>query len=173
LRFVITGEWDRNYLLRLILFFFLIFVALLWITNWVLYFEKMGLTPSSVSSYYLGDPEADFGQPPRPVGALAGVSHMHLFSFGVLVMTLTHLLLFLPVSNRLKGSLILITFVSALLNEGSSWLVRFVHPAFSWLKIASFLALQVTLLLLVIALLIGVLRPNRNAYADSQVRPRL
>ena len=166
MRFVITGEWDRNHLLRLILFFFLVFVALFWITNWVLYFEKMGLTAASVVSYYRGDPELEFGQPPRPLGALAGVSHAHLFGFGVLVMTLTHLLLFLPVSSRLKGSLTLVTFISALLSEGSSWLVRFVHPGFAWLKVASFLVLQLSLLCLLVVLVVGVLRPTRNAYAD-------
>ncbi|MCK5620509.1 MAG: hypothetical protein KAJ17_13970, partial [Candidatus Krumholzibacteria bacterium] len=71
MRFVVTGEWSHNHLLRLILFFFLIYILLFWITNWVLYFQKMNLNPASVVSYYRGDPQAEFGQPPRPLGALA------------------------------------------------------------------------------------------------------
>jgi hypothetical protein len=47
-------------------------------------------------------------------------------------------------------------------------LIRFVSPGFAWLKIASFLVLQAALRGLVIALMIGVMRPGRNAYRDSE-----
>jgi hypothetical protein len=150
----------------LILFFFLVYVLFFWVTNWVIYFQKMSLDPASVVSYYRGDADMEFGRPPRPLGALAETSHFHLFAMGMLVMTLTHLVLFLPVSFRVKGTLTLITFLSALLTEGSSWLVRYVHPAFAWLKIAGFLVLQASLLGLVAALLAGVVRPGRNGFAD-------
>ncbi|UCH84063.1 MAG: hypothetical protein JSW50_16815 [Candidatus Latescibacterota bacterium] len=171
MRYVISGEWNRNQLLRLILFFFLVYMLLFWITNWILYFQKMSLDPNSVVTYFRGDPAAEFGQPPRPLGAIAEVSHFHLFAMGMLVMTLTHLLLFLPVSFRVKGSLTLITFLAALLNQGSNWLVRFVHPDFAWLKVLSFLTLQIALFGLLIALIAGVLRPRRNTYADHDRRP--
>jgi hypothetical protein len=171
-RFVISGEWDRNQLLRLILFFFLVYILLFWITNWILYFQKMSLDPTSVVTYFRGDPATEFGQPPRPLGALTEVSHFHLFAMGMLVMTLTHLLLFLPVPFRVKGSLTLLTFLAALLNEGCNWLVRFVHPGFAWLKIFSFLILQIALFGLLMALMMGVLRPRRNAYADHDSQSR-
>ena len=167
MRFVVTGEWDRNTMLRIILMFFLVFVALFWVSNWAVFLTKMDLTPSSVAEYYRGDPDAEFGQPPRPWAALAEQSHFHLFAMGILVMTLTHLLLFLPTSTRIKGALVVTTFVAALLSEGSSWLVRAVHADFAWLKIASFLVLQAALLGLVVALLVGVARPGRNAYRDT------
>jgi hypothetical protein len=172
LRFVVTGEWNRNQLLRLILFFFLVYILLFWITNWILYFQKMSLDPASVVTYFRGDPTTEFGHPPRPLAALAEVSHFHLFAMGVLVMTLTHLVLFLPVSFRIKGSLTLLTFLSALTNEGSNWLVSGIHPGFAWLKVASFLVLQISLFGLLIALMVGVLRPMRNGYADHDTPPR-
>jgi len=171
-RFTVTGEWSRNDLLRLILLLFLVYVILFWITNWILYFQKMTLDPASVVTYYRGDPEAEFGRPPRPLGAIAEVAHFHLFAMGLLVMTLTHLLLFLPVSTRLKGTLVAVAFGSALLDEGSGWLVRWVHPAFAWTKVAGFLLLQAALLGLTGALFVGVLRPGRNAYADGERRGR-
>ena len=90
----------------------------------------------------------------------------------MLVMTLTHLVLFLPVSFRIKGGLTLLTFLSALTNEGSNWLVRFVHPDFAWLKVASFLVLQISLFGLLAALMVGVLRPGRNGYAEHDASPR-
>jgi hypothetical protein len=168
-RFVVTGEWNRNAMLRMVLFLFLIYVLLFWVTNWAVWLTKMDLTPGSVAAYYRGDPEAEFGQPPRPVGALAEQSHFHFFAMGILVMTLSHLLLFMPTSLRIKATMIGLTFGSAILMEICSWLIRFVHPGFAWLKIASFFILQASLLGLVIALLIGVLRPGRNAYKDSEM----
>ena len=61
-----------------------------------------------------------------------------------------------------------ITFGSALLVEACSWLIRFVSPGFAWVKIGSFYVLQAALLGLVIALMIGVARPGRNAYKDGE-----
>ena len=170
MRFVVTGEWRRHHLLRLILFFFLVYMLLFWVTNWILYFQSMSLDPESVIEHFRGNADMEFGRPPRPLGAIAESSHFHLFAMGMLVMTLTHLVLFLTVSFRVKGSLTFVTFLSALFTEGSNWLVRYVHPAFAWLKIASFLVLQIALLGLLIALLVGVIRPGRNAYSESNGR---
>ncbi|RMG34104.1 MAG: hypothetical protein D6732_10870, partial [Methanobacteriota archaeon] len=36
-------------------------------------------------------------------------------------------------------------FASALLGEASGWLVRFVHPLFAWLKMASFITLELSM----------------------------
>ncbi len=168
MRFVVTGEWNRNALLRVILLLFLVYVALFWITDWVLWFQKMNLSPESISAYYLGDSTSEFGRPPRPLGAIAEVSHFHLFAMGMLVMTLTHLLLFLPISIPWKVGLVCTTFFSALLNEGSIWLIRYLHPGFAWVKLGAFLLLQLALLGILIALVVGVARPGRNAYTDSQ-----
>jgi hypothetical protein len=170
LRFVVTGEWNRNTMLRMVLSFFLVYVLLFWVTNWAVWLTKMDLTPDSVAAYYRGDPEQDFGQPPRPVAALSEQSHFHMFAMGILVMTLTHLLLFLPTGVRLKAAMIGLTFGSALVVEACSWLIRFVHPGFAWLKIGSFLVLQASLLGLVVALLFGVANPGRNAYRDGELR---
>lgn len=170
MRFVVTGEWDRNTMLRIILLFFLVFVALFWVSNWAVMITKMGLTPASIAEYYRGDPVAEFGQPARPWASLAEQSHFHLFAMGMLVMTLTHLLLFLPVSTKIKGTLVVLTFLSALVSEGSTWLVRGVHEHFAWLKLIAFVALQASLLGLVVALIVGIARPGRNAYGDTATR---
>jgi hypothetical protein len=169
MRFVVTGEWNRNSLLRVILLLFLVYVALFWITDWVLWFQKMTLSPDSITAYYLGDTTTEFGRPARPLGAIAEVSHFHLFAMGMLVMTLTHLLLFLPIAVPLKIALVCTTFFSALVNEGSIWLIRYVHPDFAWLKLGAFLLLQVALLGLLVALAVGIVHPGRNAYTDTQV----
>ena len=96
MRFVVTGEWSKNQLLRLIMVMFLGFVACFWIVTTLLFVEKMGFSAAGVAQCVLGDPELEFGQPARSYGSMLETSHMHLFAMGLLVMVLTHLLLFAP-----------------------------------------------------------------------------
>jgi hypothetical protein len=143
MRFFVTGEQRRQTLLNTIVLMFLGYVALLWISNGLMYFHKMGLTANSVIEYYLGS-EEKFTQP-KSYQSLLEVSHFHLFSMGMLAVTLTHLVLFANLSITLKVWLSGLTFVSAIADEAAGWLVRFVHPAFAYFKIAAFLALELSL----------------------------
>jgi hypothetical protein len=147
LRFVITGEWTRNRLLQTIVVLYALYVAGLWVTNHLLYFEKMGLTYASVVQYYLGSEERFLS--PRSYQGLLEVSHFHFFAMGMLLLVLTHLMLFVPLRNSLKAWLITVPFLSAFLSEGAGWLVRFAHPGFAYLKIAGFLLMQASLATLV------------------------
>jgi hypothetical protein len=165
-RFVITGEWSRNRLLQTIVVLYCVYVALLWVTNAGLYFAKMGLTPSSVVDYYLGSEERFLS--PRSAQGLLEVSHFHLFAMGMLLLVLTHLVLFVPLASRTKAWLIVLPFVSALADEGAGWLVRFVSPHFAWLKIAGFLALQASLAVLVALSLWAVFRGAQRHYEGSE-----
>jgi len=165
-RFIITGEMNRNRLLQAIVVAYSLYVGLLWVTNALLYFSKMGLTYGSVVTYYLGS-EQDFTQPRSYLGMLE-VSHFHLFAMGMLLLVLTHLVLFVPLSNRAKIWLIIAPFASALLDEGSGWLVRFVSPLFALAKIAGFLALQTSLALLVGLALWSVFRGTSDNYRSGE-----
>jgi hypothetical protein len=129
---VVTGEWDRNRLLQVVVVLYCLFVALLWLTNWMLYFDSMGLTTASVVEHYLGNEE-----------------EFHLFAMGMLMMVLTHLVLFIPVGSGLKIALIIVPFASALLEEAAGFLVRWGGPGFAWMKIAGVLLLQASLAALV------------------------
>src|SRR5262245_24596019 len=100
----------------------------------------MGLTPASVVSYYRGNEK--LYRSPRSYQGMLEVAHFHLFAMGMLLLVLTHLMLFVPLRDRAKAWLIALPFVAAALDEGGGWLVRFGHPAFAWLKIAGFLLLQ-------------------------------
>jgi hypothetical protein len=165
LRFVITGEWNRNRLLQTIIACYALYVAALWLTNALLYFDKMSLTPSSVVAYYLGA-EGEF-RPPRSYQGMLEVSHFHLFAMGMLLLVLTHLVLFVPVSVRTKVGMIAFPFLSAALDEGGGWLVRFVGPGFAWMKIAGFLALQTSLAALIGLSLWAVFRGSSRNYTDG------
>ena len=147
MRFIVSAEMTRNRLLQVIILLYTVYVAGLWVTNLLLYFSKMGLTADSVVSYYLGNEEQFLA--PRSFQALLEISHFHLFAMGMLLLVLTHLILFIPVSGRIKAWLIVIPFLAALLGEGAGWGVRFVHPAFAYAKICGFLALQGSLAVLI------------------------
>ena len=165
MRFVITGEWNRNRLLQTIVILYALYVMLLWLTNALLYFEKMTLDPASVASYYLGN-EAEY-RSPRSYGGLLEVSHFHLFAMGMLLLVLTHLMLFIPAKGSTKAWLIAVPFLAGFLSGGSSWLVRFAHPGFAYLKIASFLLLQGSLAVLIGVSLWAVVVGTQANYADE------
>lgn len=170
MRFVISGEWTRNSLLRVIVLCFLTYTFILWMTNAGLYFSKMSLTPSSVVDYYLGN-EARYLQP-RSLQGLLEVLHFHTFAMGMLLMTLTHLLLFVPISMRIKAFGIATAFVSGITGELAGWGVRFVHPAFAYLKIASFLTLEGVLLWLMILVGRALFVRAPSAYTEgAQPKP--
>ena len=169
MRFVVTGEWTRNRLLKVIVWCFLVYTLVLWGTNAGLYFSKMGLTPGSVIEYYRGN-EEKFLQP-RSLQGLLETLHFHAFAMGILLVTLTHLVLFVPISMRTKAIGIATAFTSGMLGELSGWGVRFVHPGCAYLKILCFLLLEGSILWLVIAVGRALLMRAPSAYTQGQGTP--
>ncbi|MDD2800174.1 MAG: hypothetical protein PHE96_01840 [Methylococcales bacterium] len=164
MRYFVTGEQQRKALLNALVLMFLGYIALLWFSNGLMYFNHMDLTPGSVITYYLGSEEQFI--PARSYQGMLEVSHFHLFSMGMLVLTLTHLMLMTDFSTRLKIWLSVSTYLSAIADEAGGWLVRFVAPEFAYFKIGAFIILEVslaTLLIVVIASLIRAQIKLRNA----------
>jgi hypothetical protein len=168
-RFVVTGEWTRNRLLKVIVWCFLVYTLILWATNAGLYFSKMSLMPSSVVDYFRGN-EEKFMQP-RSLQGLLETLHFHAFAMGLLLVTLTHLVLFVPISLRAKAYGIATAFVSGLGDELSGWGVRFIHPGFAYLKIFFFLALEGSILWLVVLVGRALLSNAPSAYTQSGAPP--
>ena len=166
MRFVVTAEWRENHLLRLILAAFLFYAAIFWATNCLLYFARMDLTYASVVQFYRGAEER-FLQP-RSYLVLLEISHAHLFAMGILILTLTHLVLFVPLRVRVKALLIVTSFGGALLDEAGGWLTRFAHPHFAYVKILGFLTLQTSLAAMVLTVGWAVWRTPPNAYRGGR-----
>ena len=156
MRYFVTGEQQRKSLLNALVLMFLGYIALLWLSNGMMYFHHMDLTPNSVIAYYLGS-EEQF-TPPRSYQGMLEVSHFHLFSMGMLIVTLTHLMLMTEFSVRLKIWLSGLTYISALADEAGGWLVRFVDPIFAYFKIAAFLLLEFSLAALLIVVIAALIR---------------
>ena len=156
MRYFVTGEQQRKSLLNALVLMFLGYIALLWLSNGMMYFHHMDLTPDSVIAYYLGSEEQFI--PPRSYQGMLEVSHFHLFSMGMLIVTLTHLMLMTDFSIRLKIWLSGLTYISALADEAGGWLVRFVNPMFAYFKIAAFLLLELSLAALLIVVTVSLIR---------------
>jgi len=139
-RYMERGGFQSQPLMRLTLGLTLAFLSGLWVTNLAMAATRMGLTPASIRGYYLGS-EAEF-RGPRTLGSMLEVTHAHLPMMGLVLLLVTHLLIFAPWSERRRQGLILTVFLSALGNEGAGWLVRFVNPGLAWVKLASFLVFQ-------------------------------
>jgi hypothetical protein len=149
-KYMLNGAYRGPLLVRLTLSCTLGFIALLWVTNVLLYFQHMGLQPASVVHYYRGS-EQDFTAP-RSYGSMLEVAHAHFAMMAMVLLLLTHLAIFIPWPARARVALVLGTFAGALLEESGGWLVRFVGPEFAVVKIAGFLVLQAGLAILVLGL---------------------
>ena len=160
MRYFVTGEQQRKSLLNALVLMFLGYIGLLWLSNGLMYFHHMNLTPDSVITYYLGS-EVLFTQP-RSYQGMLEVSHFHLFSMGMLIVTLTHLMLMTDFSVRLKIWLSSLTYLSALADEAGGWLVRFVHPLFAYFKIAAFLMLELSLAALLFVVIISLVQARAS-----------
>ena len=161
MKYLQNGGFQNNPHMRLTLGLAVLLLAGFWITNAALWFAHMDLSPASIVRYYRGD-EAAF-MAPRSAESLLEVTHMHLPMFAMVLLLLTHLVIFAPLSSRLKTALIVGSFGSALVMEGGSWLVRFADPAFAWLKLAAFLVFQTLLAALILGLGVFLARGRRTS----------
>ena len=150
MKYLQSGGFQDQPLMRLTLGLALLLLAGFWVTNAALWFSHMTLDPASVASYYRGD-EAAF-RPARSAQSMLEVTHMHLPMFALVLLLLTHLLIFAPIPFAGRVALIATAFGSALLMEAAGWMTRFWHPGFAWLKVAMFLVFQGTLGLLIVML---------------------
>jgi hypothetical protein len=150
MKYLQSGGFQNQPLMRLTLGLALLLLAGFWFTNLALYFAHMNLDPASVAAYYRGS-EAEF-MPPRSAQSMLEVTHMHLPMFALVLLLLTHLLIFAPMRNGPKTAFIVIAFGSALLSEAAGWMTRFWHPGFAALKVAMFVVFQGSLAILILAL---------------------
>lgn len=157
MRFFISSELKRNDFLKIIIIFTTIFFLFLWMTNILLYMQ-IGFNYEGIVNYYLGNEETF--RPPKSYIGLLEEAHFHFFSMAILLVTLTHLILFTSLSSGWKLTLILTSFTSSFLEIISSWLIRYISPLFAYLKLGSFIVMQVSLLLLMAIIFIYLFRKD-------------
>jgi hypothetical protein len=168
MKYLQSGGFQQQPLMRLTLGLALLLLAGFWVTNLGLYFAHMSLDPASVVRYYRGD-EAQF-QPARSALSMLEVTHMHLPMFALVILLLTHLLIFAPMRTGAKVAFIVAAFGSALLSEAAGWMTRFWHPGFAWLKVSMFVLFQGALATLIAALLGFLLSAGAQARRKPHAR---
>jgi hypothetical protein len=165
MKYMLHGAYRTQPIMRLTLGCTLVFLGLLWVSNFLLYFQRMSLEPATVVRYYRGS-ESEFAAP-RTYGSMLETSHGHFAMMALVLLLLTHLAIFVPWSLRLRVMLIAVTFAAAFGDEIAGWLVLYVHPDFAWMKIVSFVTLQVGLAILLAGLALHIGRSPENG-ADSR-----
>lgn len=160
MRFFVTGEQNRQLLINTLILMFLAYVVLLCVSNALMYFHKMNLSADSVIAYYLGS-EQEFTQP-KSYQSFLEVTHFHLFAMGMLVLTLTHLMLMTDLPTLFKVWLSVIVYGSAIADEVAGWLVRYVHAGFAYFKIGAFLVLETSLIALTVVVIISLIQARRR-----------
>lgn len=153
MRMMMTGPAARPQA-RIILAFFYLYFLLHWITGILMFRDKLGFSYQGVVRYFLGDPEQFMN--PRSFVGLLEVTHFHLFAMGLFFVIFTHLLMFSPLKDGIKATMIWLLGLSLLTDICSSWLIRYVAAPFAWLKLGSFWVLQAVSLLLLLGLLGGL-----------------
>ena len=103
MKYMQEGGFQNNPLMRLTLGLTLALLVGFWATNIGMYFSRMNLRPSSVVAYYKGS-EEDF-RPPRSAASMLETTHMHLPMMGMVLLFLTHLVIFVPLPRGARVGL--------------------------------------------------------------------
>lgn len=117
--------------------------------------HKLGFSYASIVRYYRGD--AELFMMPRSFIGLLEVSHFHLFAMGMFFIVFSHLLLQTQYSVVFKNVINRILAISLLLDILSGWLVRYVAAGFAWVKLGSFVVLQLISAILLLGLIVELL----------------
>lgn len=163
MRFLTAHSPSRGAMPSLLLFFYGYF-ALHWLTSILMFQHKLGFSYASVVRYYLGDP--NLFMPARSFIGLLEVSHFHLFAMGMFFIVFSHLIWQTPYRVGFKTAVNRLLALSLLLDVISGWLICYVAAPFAWLKIGSFITLQLVSAILLIGLVMSLfLRPvNRSEH---------
>ncbi len=165
MKYLQKGGFQNHSLMKLTIMFTLLFLTAFWLTNFAIYFSKMNLSPQSVQDYYLGS-EENFTMP-KTFQSMLEVTHSHLPMMAMVILLVTHLLIFTPYQFKTKIFFITSGFLLALANEASGWLVRFVDPDFAWLKVVAFFGFQSVLGILLFALTAFVGKNKQNGTKNN------
>lgn len=143
---------------------FLLTVSLAITVGVVNYRVRTGLTPSGSAAWYRGNGGAGAGAlyEKTPL-ELLDATHPHLFGQAFLFFVLCHLFALTPVRAGLKVALYSASFTAVLVDAGSPWLIRYVHPAFAWLQLLGTTLMVTCFLVLVVVPLKEMWLTPRNA----------
>ena len=152
-------EPPERSLLYAVVFVFSVSSVLFALINFFLFFEKLGFSPSSVAGFYAGDPQRFIR--PKSFEGILEVAVPHFVAMSVYLFALVHFAFFTNVKRKTLLSIIALS--SAFADIGSGFLIRFVHPDFSYLKLVSFLSLNLSVIYLSLVVAVSILKHRAKA----------
>ena len=99
-------------------------------------------SPSGTSEHFAGSKVSDdFDIPdkyPKPLSELLNTTHTHVISMTFIFLIICGIFFFNSIiTGSMKTFLIVEPFISIIITFGGIWIVRFIHPGFSYLVIIS------------------------------------
>lgn len=152
-------EPPERSILYTIVFVFTVSTFIFTAVNFFLFYEKFGLTPDSVARYYLGDPQRFVR--PKTLAGIIDIANPHFLAMAVYLFALVHFAFFTNVKRKATLSALLLS--SALIDNVSGILIRFIHPLFAYVKLISFFSLTLLMLYLSAVILVSILRHRAKA----------
>lgn len=152
-------EPPERSILYSIVFVFVLSTLIFTSFNFFLFASKIGLSPESIHRYYAGDPSSFIR--PKTFEGMIEVFNPHLITMGVYLFALIHFSFFTNVKNKVLLSALTLLF--ALADNLSPFLIRFVSPHFSYLKLFSFAGLTVSMAYISLIVAVSVIRHRAKA----------
>ncbi len=146
-------------ILYAVVFMFTSSVFIFVVVNFFLFLMKLGITPESVAKYYLGDPSAFMK--PKSLEGILEVLVPHTAAMLLYLFTLIHFSFFTNLRRKVLWSVIAVS--SAVLDNFSGLMIRYLGPELSYLKIASFLVLESSMVYLSAVVLVSLIRHRAKA----------
>ncbi len=147
MRFFISSNIKNNYPLYITVVLFLISSFLYWALGWFMYHNKYGLSFHKQMFYFFTDPE--FPEP-IPLGQLLEDIHVQIFMTTLFILILASIFVHKCVRDKVKYTLIGVSFTAGMLEPVTSLLVYYISPVFIYLKILLFILFQVSCGIMVI-----------------------
>lgn len=123
--------------------YFLAFSLLLLLSGTMLFYEKLGFTQESIYTYYTG---GHYMASKTHTGILKLILP-HIFAFGLFSMVILHFLVFTQQRYKKQTKfLVYFTFLSAVLELGSPFLIINYGEFFTFMKIISFVLFELLIL---------------------------
>lgn len=128
--------------LKLIILFFSV-SGLVFITfNFFIFYNKIGFLPIDVKSYFLGS-EYNYTKP-KTLEGLIKVFFPHMLTMVVYTFVIAHFLNFTGLKRSISLILSLTILLSAILDNLSSLMIRYLNENFVYLKLVSFVVFEVS-----------------------------
>lgn len=159
MRFFWTGNLKNPKPIGFALAFFILFLILFWIGNFVNFWFKFEFSVEKIGNYLFGEP--DFPLKISPAQVLEE-AHINLFVIGILFLCLSALLIYSQLKDRAKIYLIASTSVSGIIYIFIDLLILSLGREFSWLKIFAFSLFQLVILIALTIIITFPKLDNRN-----------